>query len=651
MVRPSPRPLSRILLLPLLVTAPVLAQASVRLESLDLAGFEQDWGNARAARSVDGHPLRIGTVDFVAGVGTHANGEVAIDLGGAATTFSAEVGVDAEVGARGSVVFVVLVDGAERFRSAVRRGGDAPVPVRVGLAGAKTLTLAVEDGGDGIDYDHADWADAAITLAPGATAAAVHVAVVEDAAMPIAMGHDDHPHVNHPRRTGASPHKPFLFRIPASGRPPLRFEVAGLPPGVSLDAANGVLRGELQGDGEWPVSVKVANELGEETRTLTIVGRPGAIALTPPLGWNSWNCWALAIDDGKVRAAADAFVATGLAAHGFAYVNIDDGWEKDRDAQGRIRTNERFPDMPALSHYVHERGLKLGIYSSPGPKTCGGYEGSWQHEVSDARTWADWGIDYLKYDWCSYGDLAPKPDLAALQKPYAVMRDALRSGPRDVVYSLCQYGMGDVWTWGKDVDGNCWRTTGDITDSWSSMAGIGFAHTERSPHAGPGRWNDPDMLVVGRVGWGPSLHPSRLTHNEQITHVTLWAMLAAPLLIGCDLGTLDDFTLALLTNDDVLAIDQDPLGRAARRLGPAGATEVWTRPLLDGSTAVALCNRSRQPATVKVAWRDLGRSGPQPVRDCWQRRDEGNVPEGYEAIVPRHGAVLLRVGAIGADAR
>jgi len=433
----------------------------------------------------------------------------------------------------------------------------------------------------------------------------------------------------------------------------LQFEAKGLPAGLVLGAGTGVIRGVMPAAGRFEVEISAINaavgwaEAGRATCTLTIVGAPDAVALTPPMGWNSWNCWALAVDDQKVRAAADAFVQKHLAAHGYTYVNIDDGWEAGRDPDGRILPNERFPDMKALADYVHGHGLKLGIYSSPGPKTCGGYTGSYQHEAQDAQRYAEWGVDYLKYDWCSYGEIAPHPDRAALQKPYLVMRDALRQGPRDVLFSLCQYGMGNVWEWGKDVGGNCWRTTGDITDSWSSLAGIAFAQQAAQPFAGPGHWNDPDMLVVGEVGWGPRLHASRLTHNEQVTHLSLWAMLGAPLLLGCDLSRLDPFTLALLTNDDMLAIDQDPLGRTATRLRRDPRAEVWTRPLADGTTAVALCNRGRTPAEVKVTWKELGLQGPQPVRDCWRRADaEGTGADGVAQMVGRHGTALLRVGAI-----
>lgn len=336
-----------------------------------------------------------------------------------------------------------------------------------------------------------------------------------------------------------------------------------------------------------------------------------------------------------------------MAAHGFQYINIDDCWDGQRDAQREIQTNERFPDMKALADYVHSKGLKLGIYSSPGPKTCAGYEGSWQHEQQDVRTYAKWGIDYLKYDWCSYGNIARNPDRAALQKPYRVMRTALDACGRDIVYSLCQYGMGNVWEWGAEVGGNCWRTTGDITDNWGSMARIGFSQNGHEEFAGPGHWNDSDMLVVGHVGGGPNLHPTNLRPHEQVTHISLWCMLSSPLLIGCDMSQMDEFTIALLTNDEVLDVNQDPLGRPAGRIKQEGSHEVWARPLYDGTLAVGLFNRGFLAAEVNVNWSDLKLDGKQPVRDLWLHKDLGEFGSSFSTTVPPHGTVLVKIGAGG----
>ena len=427
----------------------------------------------------------------------------------------------------------------------------------------------------------------------------------------------------------------------------MRYAAENLPAGLTLDEQTGIITGQLEAEGTTEVRVTVSGPRGTASSTLTIVGGEHKLALTPPMGWNSWNVWGTAVDAEKVKAAADWMVKSGLAAHGYQYINIDDAWEGERDANGRITSNEKFPDMKALADYVHSKGLKLGIYSSPGPKTCAGYEGSYQHEFEDAETFAEWGIDLLKYDWCSYGKIAKDDSEAELRKPYELMRQALDACGRDIVYSICQYGMGEVWKWGAEVGGNYWRTTGDITDTWASMSRIGFGQHGLHPYAGPGHWNDPDMLVVGKVGWGPQLHDTRLTRNEQVTHITLWSLLAAPLLIGCDLSQMDEFTVALLSNSEVLAVNQDPLGKQGWRVAQRGKTEVWMRPLADGSIAVGLFNRGRGVTDVVAYWGELGLEGPQRVRNLWTRRDVGTFNGAFTARVSRHGAVMVKITPAG----
>jgi len=466
----------------------------------------------------------------------------------------------------------------------------------------------------------------------------------------IAHGDSPAPAINGARTVGATPGRPFLFLVPATGDQPLTFSAQNLPEGLTLDPRTGIITGSVAKEGTYQVDITVSNKLGQASRKITIIAGKGKLAQTPPMGWNSWNVWGLSVDAEKVKAAADAMVKSGLAAHGFQFINIDDGWEKGREANGEIVPNEKFPDMKALSDYVHSRGLKLGIYSSPGPKTCGGYEGTWKHEKQDAESYAKWGIDYLKYDWCSYSLVVRGRGIEILQRPYREMRKRLEAVDRDIVYSLCQYGMGKVWKWGESVGGNLWRTTGDINDSWSRLKSIGFKQPKIAEYSGPGHWNDPDMLVVGKVGWGPRLHPTRLTKAEQITHITIWAMEAAPLLIGCDMSNLDQFTLDLLTNDDVLAVDQDPLGKAATVKAKKGTTEVWARPLFDGTLAVALFNRGKNPAQVTANWSELGLQGQQPVRDLWQRKELGSFNNSFAAEVPPHGAVMLKIGKPGPGA-
>jgi hypothetical protein len=425
----------------------------------------------------------------------------------------------------------------------------------------------------------------------------------------------------------------------------MQFSASGLPKGLHMDKSTGIITGSVKKAGTYEVTVTAKNSLGSDSRKLNIkIG--DLIGLTPAMGWNSWNAWGLSVNEQKVDAAADAMVRKGLVNHGWTYINIDDGWERpERAADGEVATNEKFPDMKRLADYVHSQGLKIGIYSSPGTKTCGGFLGSYQHEAQDAHTYAKWGIDYLKYDWCSYGKIAPKnPDLTWLQKPYKLMDSALHTVDRDIYFSLCQYGMGDVWKWGAEVGGNSWRTTGDIRDTWKSMSGIGFNQGKCAPYAQPGHWNDPDMLVVGKVGWGPNLHDSHLTPDEQYTHISLWCLLSAPLLIGCDMSQLDDFTLNLLTNDDVLAIDQDPLGKEAIQVAASDSVLIFAKTLADGSKAVGLFNTGSQTANATLQFSVLGLSGKEQLRDLWRQKDLGVFTGDYEAeSIPSHGVLLLKV--------
>jgi hypothetical protein len=451
------------------------------------------------------------------------------------------------------------------------------------------------------------------------------------------------PRINGARIYGARPHNPFLYRIPASGKRPIIFSAEGLPEGLILDSNSGSITGAITTEGTYQVILTAKNELGQDTLTWTIVAGY-TLALTPPLGWNSYNAWGFIVDEEKVREAADAFVNKGLADHGWTYVNIDDGWETpERLPDGSITGNEKFPDFPGLAEYVHGKGLKLGIYSSPGPTTCGNYMGSYLHESQDAATWADWGIDYLKYDWCTYGDIAIDTSLPELQKPFILMRRALDSVNRDIVYSICPHGLPRVVKWGAEVGANLWRTAYDINDSWRSMSINGFNHNGASPYSSPGHWNDPDMLLVGWLGWGRFHEPTSLSADEQYTHISLWCLLSAPLLLGCDMTQLDDFTVSLLTNDEVLAVDQDQLGRQADKYFDNGNIQYWMKPLYDGSYAAGIfnLNEDRQPVNIKFA--DLELTGSYSVRDLWRQEEMGVFGGGMNISVPGHGVVLVKL--------
>jgi alpha-galactosidase len=657
------------------------------VSDLDLR-VSQGWGDPHRDLSVDGNPLVIGGHKYEHGLGTHAISIMRLGLDGKAESFTADVGVDGSESADGTVTFTVMGDGRKLFESGIMHGGDAPKSVSVDLHGVKTLLLYVGDAGDGIDHDHADWADAKIVMTEGKPVVldpdgqdTTALASKSDSSSsvpppPIVIKEPPAPAIHGPKVFGVRPGNPFLFTIAATGDRPMTFSVSGLPSGLKVDRKTGQITGMLKKSGEHVVTLRAKNAVGSAKRKLKIICGP-MISLTPAMGWNSWNCFGSSVSADKVKAAADAMVASGLVHHGWTYINIDDYWEQNprrmerdptlggpgRDAQGNVVPNPRFPDMKGLVDYIHRLGLKAGIYSSPGPLTCGGCVASWQHEDQDARQYAAWGFDYLKYDWCSYGEVAP-PDtntdnstnanrrrqafaLDTLKKPYFDMRAALDKVPRDIVFSLCQYGMGDVWTWGAEVGGNSWRTSGDITDNWRSLSGNGFRLGGHEKYVNPGHFDDPDMMVLGwvDVGSGRNLHPTRLTHDEQYTHMSLWCLLSSPLLLGCDLTKLDDFTLSLLTNDEVLDVNQDPLARQASlifRDAPA-QVEVWAKSMEDGSKAVGLFNRSPAETSVTAKWSDLGITGNQTVRELWRHQDAGKFDGGFTATVPSHGVVLVKI--------
>jgi alpha-galactosidase len=356
------------------------------------------------------------------------------------------------------------------------------------------------------------------------------------------------------------------------------------------------------------------------------------LARTPPMGWNSWNRYGLRITEAAIRAQAKALVDSGMKAAGYEFVVIDGGWEGYHDAQGLFQPNIlKFPDMKALADYVHGLGLKIGIHTSPGPVTCAGREASYGHEQQDAQTFARWGIDFVKYDWCS-GDTVYKPE--QMKAAYQKMHEALLSTGRPILYSLCQYGIQDVWKWGASVGGSMWRTTGDISDNYYRMAHIGFEQNGLEKYAGPGRWNDPDMLEIGNGGMNP---------DEERTHMSLWCLLAAPLFAGNDLTKMTPETQAILTNRELIAVDQDPAGIQGHRAWQEGPVEIWVKPLANGAKAVGLFNRDEHEMTITLEFKDIRVNGPARLRDLWSHKDVGNFQTSFTTPVPKHGVVLLRV--------
>jgi len=363
-----------------------------------------------------------------------------------------------------------------------------------------------------------------------------------------------------------------------------------------------------------------------------------ALALTPPMGWNSWNKFGCNVSEDLIKSAADAIVRTGMKEAGYQYVVIDDCWQVSRDGSGRIVVDEeRFPSgMKALADYVHSKGLKFGLYSDAGTKTCAGRPGSKDHEEIDARTYAEWGVDYLKYDWChSEGQ--------DTRDSYQKMSRALRATGRPIVFSICEWGSTKPWTWAPGV-GHLWRSTGDIQDCWDcgkSWGGMGVTHiidqmADLYPYSGPGHWNDPDMLEVGNGG---------LTPAENRAHFAFWCLFAAPLMAGNDLDRMSEEVHDLLTHKEAIAVNQDPLGMQGRKVRDDGPGEVWMKPLADGSRAVIYFNRGTEDRKWSVAWEDIGLAARTEcaVRDIWKRRDVGVHSGSYEVTVGGHDVAFLQV--------
>ncbi len=478
------------------------------------------------------------------------------------------------------------------------------------------------------------------------------------------------PRINGAKVFGVRPGSQFLFTVAATGDRPMTFGAENLPSGLKLDPQSGRITGKIEKEGEYNVTLVAKNRLGETKRDFRIIVGD-RIALTPPMGWNSWNCWGDAVSQEKVLSSAKAMVEKGLINHGWQYINIDDGWQGLRGGDHHaVMTNAKFPDMKGLADEIHDMGLKIGIYSGPWVGTYAGHLGSYcdnadgiydwvakyanenyryvdptketKHGVNyhhgkysfvrnDVAQWMEWGIDYLKYDWNPNDYYHVKE-----------MHDALRAYPRDVVYSLSNsapYGDAPMF----EEMANCWRTTGDIRDTWERMSSLGFGQTKWAPYWGPGHWPDPDMLVVGMVGWGPKLHYTRLTPDEQYTHISLWALLSAPLLIGCDMAQLDDFTLSLLTNDEVIDINQDILGKPAMVVSQKGDVTIYAKPLEDGSMAVGLFNLGDSPTNATVTWKTVGLRGEQTVRDLWRQQDVAKSDQEFSTDLPAHGVRLIKL--------
>lgn len=665
---------------------------TISVSDMNLSLGEQEMGDLSKNQTLMESPIVMAGETYEIGVGIIAPAKLLIELNGSGVRFEAIVGPcemnfpgfnpdgeDSEDNKveesaaeakpdnifeqimKSTMQFFVIGDKEILWSSDEMKRKDEPQKVDVDISGVKKLALvavsSAQFGGMGA------WANANISYS-GKTVPQTIPNKQNEENDPVILTPNviPEPKINYPKVVGATPGKPFIFSIPITGNKPLTVSVDNLPEGLKLDAETGIITGTSPSKkGTYNLKVKVKNSKGEANETIQLkVG--DLLALTPPMGWNSWNAGGMSVDQNKVKAAADV-ISEKLRGHGWAFVNIDDGWQAtERNEENLLLTNQKFSDIKGMGDYIHSKGLKFGIYSSPGPRTCGGSIGSYQHEYQDAEKWAEWGVDYLKYDWCAYQQIAKDDSLEELQKPYILMNKMLDKTGRDVVYSLCQYGMGDVHEWGGDVGGNLWRTTMDITDTWKSVLHTGFSQTNNWEPVGPGHWNDPDMLVIGYVGWNENTELTALTYDEQYSHISLWSLLSAPLLIGCEMDKVDDFTLNLITNDEVIGVNQDVLGKQAQLIKKGEDYQVWAKDLSDGSKVVGIFytgvieegssdpvkminwddEEQPEPKLISVSLTEIGLSGKQTARDLWSQQDLGIYDSVFDTEVNYHGVSLVK---------
>ena len=551
----------------------------VWLDELDLPMLAEDIRPIKPKANYRNEPIQSGDSVYERGIGVISISTIPMMLDGNALEFSALAFPDKAGNPDIPIRFYLVGDRKVLFDSGFMRPGDSPKKVVADLKGIRQLGLLVTDtvGGVGNKRTIGNWADARLTMVEGHLPRPVDNQGERYILTPPPK---NEPAIHSPLVFGVTPGNPFFYTIAASGRRPMEFSADGLPKELTVNPSSGIITGKISQKGEYKVILKARNEYGEASEQLTIKAGD-TIALTPPLGWNGWNAWARSLDRGKVMASARAMKEKGLLNYGWSYVNIDDTWQGKRGGPfNAIQPNEKFPDFQQMVDSIHGMGFRMGLYSTPYMASYAGYPGAsssfenggethefimedhnaykkigpYRFETNDAAQMAAWGIDFLKYDW--------RIDLESAER----MSDALRKSGRDVVLSLSNsapFALANEWT----RVAHMYRTGPDIRDSWLSVFVLNFGIDHWAPYGGPGHWIDPDMLVVGNIATHADLHPTRLTPDEQYAHISIYSLLAAPLLIGCPVEQLDDFTLNLLTNAEVIGINQDPLGKPARLVG------------------------------------------------------------------------------------
>lgn len=612
--------------------------------------------------------IKIQGVPYSRGFGAQSPCVLSFMLDGNASRFSAEVGVDDSANKAIPLTFYVLADQKILFQSKAMNVGDPAVKIDVDLTGVKQLGLLITDtvGGLGNKRTNGNWANATLLIKEGFTPGYVQN---NDPKYILTPSPKKTPQINTAKVFGATPGNPVLFKVATTGQRPMQFSAVKLPSGLTISAETGIITGTVKQRGNYEVILKAKNKLGEATKKL-IIKIGDTIALTPPIGWNGWNSWEASIDQDKVLASANAMVSKGLADHGWTYINVDDAWMGVRSGPDTaLQPNEKFPDIKGMIDQIHAMGLKAGLYSTPYLASYGGYVGAssdyptggethelfkpnrppysrigkYKFEPNDARQMAKWGLDFLKYDW--------RIDVASTER----MSTALKNSGRDIVFSLSNNAPFEkVTDWVRLS--NMYRTGPDIKDSWTSLYNTSFVLDKWSPFAGPGHWSDADMMILGDVSIGPILHPTRLTPDEQYSHVSIFSLIASPMLIGCPIERLDAFTVSLLSNDEVIAINQDPLGKAGRLVLEKDGFQVWKRELENGEYAVGIFNiagygktpasyfrwGNEQAKIFQLNFKDIGLVGSFKIRDVWRQKDLGIFKGSISTYVPHHGVVMYR---------
>ena len=644
--------------------------STVWVDDLSMVSFSEGIRPVKVKGSYTSDTIRIGGVRFNRGFGSITTAVFAFNLEGNARRFTAEVGADDKANKDIPIKFYVVGDRKVLFESGAMKVGDPAKKIDLNLEGIKRLGLLVTDdiGGLKNKMTYCDWANAKFEMVPDSVPKLIPNSNEKPILTPEAP---QTPRINSPKIFGATPGNPFLYTISTTGKRPMQFSAENLPKGLILDSKTGIITGKVSKRGIYHATLRAKNELGEAVRTLKIsIG--DTISLTPPIGWNGWNSWGEKLDRENVVASAEAMVNKGLINHGWSYINIDDSWQGIRGGKLiALQPNEKFPKIKEMVDYIHSLGLKAGIYSTPAVYSYAGYvggssdfekggekhepikknrissgpTGKYRFETNDARQMAEWGFDFLKYDW--------RIDVNSTER----MSDALKKSGRDVVFSISNNAPFEkAAEWARLT--NAWRTGPDIRDSWPSLYSLAFTIDKWAPFAGPGHWNDPDMMILGNVSMGPSaLHPTKLTPDEQYSHVSIFSLLAAPLLIGCPIEQIDDFTLNLLTNDEVIEVNQDPLGKPARLLEDRDGVQVWAKPIEDGSLAVGLFYTDdfgktppsyfhwgdETPKTFQLDFAQVGLQGKYKIRDLWRQKDLGEFEGSFKTEIRHHGVVMIRM--------